>query len=88
MILIFYLSFMSIKKTKKWRDKMNRELVSFGDVDLEEREKFEERYREEQKVLKKLRRKKRFRKRQYKKETLKNLKDMIKKMTYIPDKKE
>ena len=38
-----------------------RELMTFGDVDLEEREKFEERYRKEQKVLQKLRSKKRFR---------------------------
>lgn len=58
------------------------ELITFGDVDLEEREKFEERYREEQKVLKKLRSKKRFRKRQCEKAGLKNLKDMVKKMTY------
>lgn len=63
-----------------------RELMTFGDVDLEEREKFEERYREEQKVLKKLRSKKRFRKRQCEKAGLKNLKDMVKKMTYMPDK--
>lgn len=67
---------------------MNRELMTFGYVDLEEREKFEERYREEQKVLEKLRSKKRFRKRQYKKETLKKLKDMVRRMTYTPDKKE
>lgn len=65
-----------------------RELITFGNVDLEEREKFEERYREEQKVLEKLRSKKRFRKRQYEKATLKNLKDMVKRMTYTPDKKE
>lgn len=63
-----------------------RELMTFGKVDLEEREKFEERYREEQKELKKLRSKKRFRKRQYEKAGLKNLKDMVKKMTYTPDK--
>lgn len=31
-----------------------RELITFGDVDLEEREKFEKKYREEQKVLKKI----------------------------------
>ena len=37
---------------------MNRELITFGEVDLEERERFEERYREEQKVFEKLRRKK------------------------------
>ena len=30
-----------------------RELMTFGDVDLEEREKFEERYREEQKSFEK-----------------------------------
>ena len=65
-----------------------RELMTFGNVDLEEREKFEERYREEQEKLKKLRSKKRFRKRQYKKETLKKLKDMVKRMTYMPDRKE
>ncbi len=57
-------------------------LMTFGDVDLEEREKFEERYREEQKVLQKLRSKKRFRRRQWKKAGLKNLKDMVKRMTY------
>lgn len=67
---------------------MNRELMTFGDVDLEEREKFEERYREEQKVLKKLKSKKRFRKRQYEKARLKNLKDMVKRMTYTSDRKE
>lgn len=39
---------------------MNRELMTFGDVDLEEREKFEEKYREE---------------------TLKKLKEMVRKMT-------
>ena len=65
-----------------------RELITFGNVDLEEREQFEERYREQQKVLEKLRSKKRFRKRQYEKATLKNLKDMVKRMTYTPDKKE
>lgn len=59
-----------------------KELITFGDVDLEEREKFEERYREEQKVLQKLRSKKRFRKRQCQKAGLKNLKDMVKRMTY------
>ena len=64
-----------------------RELMTFGNVDLEEREKFEERYREEQEKLKKLRSKKRFRKRQYKKETLKKLKDMVKRMTYTSDRK-
>ena len=69
-------------------NEMNRELMTFGDVDLEERERFEERYREEQKALKKLRSKKRFRKRQYKKENLKKLKDMVRKMTYTPDRKE
>lgn len=63
-----------------------RELMTLGEVDLEEREKFEERYREEQKELKKLRSKKRFRKRQYEKVSLKNLKNMVKKMTYTPDK--
>lgn len=63
-----------------------RELMTFGDVDLEEREKFEERYRKEQKVLQKLRSKKRFRRRQCEKAGLKNLKDMVKKMTYMPDK--
>lgn len=63
-----------------------RELMTFGYVDLEEREKFKERYREEQKELKKLRSKKRFRKRQYEKARLKNLKDMVKRMTYTPDK--
>ena len=57
-----------------------RELITFGEVDLEEREKFE--------VLEKLRSKKRFRKRQYKKETLKKLKDMVRKMIYTPDRKE
>lgn len=64
-----------------------RELMTFGNVDLEEREKFEERYREEQEKLKKLRSKRRFRKRQYKKETLKKLKDMVKRMTYTSDRK-
>ena len=64
-----------------------RELMTFGNVDLEEREKFEERYREEQEKLKKLRSKKRFRKRQYKKETLKKFKDMVKRMTYTSDRK-
>jgi hypothetical protein len=59
-----------------------RELITFGDVDLEEREKFEERYREEQRVLQKLRSKKRFRRRQCEKAGLKNLKDMVKRMTY------
>lgn len=59
-----------------------KELMTFGDVDLEEREKFEEKYREEQKVLKKLRSKKRFRRRQCEKAGLKNLKDMVKRMTY------
>lgn len=59
-----------------------RELITFGDVDLEEREKFEKKYREEQRVLQKLRSKKRFRKRQCEKAGLKNLKDMVKKMTY------
>lgn len=59
-----------------------RELITFGDVDLEEREKFEKKYREEQKVLKKLRSKKRFRRRQCEKAGLKNLKDMVKRMTY------
>lgn len=59
-----------------------KELITFGDVDLEEREKFEKKYREEQKVLKKLRSKKRFRRRQCEKAGLKNLKDMVKKMTY------
>lgn len=63
-----------------------RELMTFGEVDLEEREKFEERYREEQRVLQKLRSKKRFRRRQCEKAGLKNLKDMVKKMTYMPDK--
>jgi hypothetical protein len=66
-------------------DKMSenlRELITFGDVDLEEREKFEKKYREEQRVLQKLRSKKRFRKRQCEKAGLKNLKDMVKKMTY------
>lgn len=58
---------------------MDRKLMTLGYVDLEEREKFEERYREEQKVLGKLRSKKRFRKRQYEKAGLKNLKDMVKK---------
>ena len=65
--------------------KMNenlRELMTFGDVDLEEREKFEQRYREEQKVLQKLKSKKRFRRRQCEKAGLKNLKDMVKRMTY------
>ena len=57
-------------------------LMTFGDIDLEEREKFEERYREEQKVLEKLRSRKRFRRRQWKKAGLKNLKDMVKRMTY------
>lgn len=73
------------------RNKMNenlRELITFGEIDLEEREKFEEKYREKQKVLEKLRSKKRFRKRQYKKETLKKLKDMVRKMTYTPDRRE
>lgn len=65
-----------------------KELITFGEVDLEEREKFEKKHREEQKVLEKLRSKKRFRKRQYKKETLKNLKDMVKIMTYTSDRKE
>ena len=64
-----------------------RELMTFGNVDLEEREKFEEKYREEQEKLKKLRSKKRFRKRQYKKETLKKFKDMVKRMTYTSDRK-
>ena len=32
---------------------MNRELITFGNVDLEEREKFEERYREVKKDLEK-----------------------------------
>lgn len=59
-----------------------KELMTFGDVDLEKREKFEEKYREEQKVLKKLRSKKRFRRRQCEKAGLKNLKDMVKRMTY------
>lgn len=59
-----------------------RELMTFGEVDLEEREKFEERYREEQRVLQKLRSKKRFRRRQCEKAGLKNLKDMVKRMTY------
>lgn len=59
-----------------------KELMTFGDVDLEEREKFEKKYREEQKVLKKLRSKKRFRRRQCEKAGLKNLKDMVKRMTY------
>lgn len=59
-----------------------KELMTFGDVDLEEREKFEKKYREEQRVLQKLRSKKRFRKRQCEKAGLKNLKDMVKKMTY------
>lgn len=59
-----------------------KELMTFGDVDLEEREKFEKKYREEQRVLEKLRSKKRFRKRQCEKAGLKNLKDMVKKMTY------
>lgn len=59
-----------------------KELITFGDVDLEEREKFEERYRKEQKVLKKLRSKKRFRRRQCEKAGLKILKDMVKRMTY------
>lgn len=59
-----------------------KELITFGDVDLEEREKFEERYREEQRVLQKLRSKKRFRRRQCEKAGLKNLKDMVKRMTY------
>ena len=59
-----------------------RELMTFGDVDLEEREKFEERYREEQKVLEKLRSRKKFRRRQCQKAGLKNLKDMVRKMTY------
>lgn len=59
-----------------------KELITFGEVDLEEREKFEKKYREEQKVLKKLRSKKRFRRRQCEKAGLKNLKDMVKKMTY------
>ena len=46
------------------RNKMNenlRELITFGEIDLEEREKFEEKYRVKQKVLEKLRSKKRFR---------------------------
>ena len=59
-----------------------RELMTFGEVDLEEIEKFEERYREEQRVLQKLRSKKRFRRRQCEKAGLKNLKDMVKRMTY------
>lgn len=59
-----------------------RQLITFGDVDLEEREKFEERYRKEQKVLQKLRSKKRFRRRQCEKAGLENLKDMVRKMTY------
>ena len=59
-----------------------KELMTFGDVDLEEREKFEKKYREEQRVLEKLRSKKRFRKRQCQKAGLKNLKDMVKRMTY------
>ena len=66
-------------------DRMNEnlaELITFGEVDLEEREKFEERYREEQRVLQKLRSKKRFRKRQCEKAGLKNLKDRGKRMTY------
>ena len=67
---------------------MDRKLMTLGYVDLEEREKFEERYREEQKVLGKLRSKKRFRKRQYGKASLKKLKDMVKRMTYTPDRKE
>ena len=67
---------------------MNRELMTFGNVDLEERENFEKKYREEQKVLEKLRSKKRFRKRQYEKASLKNLKDMVKRMTYTPDRKD
>ena len=67
---------------------MDRKLMTFGNVDLEEREKFEERYREEQKELKKLRSKKRFIKRQYEKATLKNLKDMVKRMTYTSDRKD
>jgi hypothetical protein len=58
-----------------------RELITFREVNLEEREKFEKRYREEQRVLKKLRSKKRFRRRQCEKVGLKNLKDMVKKMT-------
>ena len=57
-----------------------RELMTFGDVDLEEREKFEERYREEQKVLEKLRSRKKFRRRQCQKAGLKNLKDMVRKL--------
>lgn len=57
-------------------------LMTFGDVDLEEREKFEERYREEQKVLEKLRSRKKFRRRHCQKAGLKNLKDMVRKMTY------
>lgn len=57
-----------------------RELITFGDVDLEEREKFEERYREEQKVLQKLRSKKRFRRRQCEKAMMLELKDLAKKL--------
>lgn len=67
---------------------MDRKLMTLGYVDLEEREKFEERYREEQKVLEKTRSKKRFRKRQFEKASLKNLKDMVKRMTYTPDRKD
>lgn len=66
--------------------KILRELITFGDIDLEEREKFEEKYREEQRVLQKLRSKKRFRRRQCEKAGLKNFKDMVKKMTYMPEK--
>lgn len=57
-----------------------RELMTFGDVDLEEREKFEERYRKEQKVLQKLRSKKRFRKRQHEKTMILEVKDLAKKL--------
>ena len=63
-----------------------KELMTFGKVNLKKRKKFEERYREEQKELKKLRSKKKFRKRQYEKAGLKNLKDMVKKMAYTPNK--
>ena len=57
-----------------------RELMTFGDVDLEEREKFEKKYREEQRVLQKLRSKKRFRKRQHEKAMMLELKDLAKKL--------
>lgn len=70
-------------------DRNERKFERINDIwrcDLEEREKFEERYRKEQKVLQKLRSKKRFRRRQCEKAGLKNLKDMVKKMTYMPDK--